>query len=117
MTAIELNAGALKLHRDRYDDTTESTLVNILWACEERDTYLIGEPWALVPYGGIEAYTLHNIRLDVCYTLDTRDIERIARGGVVTLQPHAPEDWEREEIEREEVEGALCCFISCSCRS
>lgn len=106
MTAIELNAGALKLHRDRYDDTTESTLVNILWACEERGTYLIGEPWALVPYGGIEAYTLHNIRLDVCYTLDTRDIERIARGGVVTLQPHAPEDWEREEIEREEVEGA-----------
>ena len=29
-----------------------------------------------------------------------------ARGGVVALQPHAPEDWEREEIEREEVEGA-----------
>lgn len=43
MTAIELNTGAIKLHRDRYDDTTESTLVNILWACEERDTYLIGE--------------------------------------------------------------------------
>ena len=45
MTAIELNTGAIKLHRDRYDDTTESMLVNILWACEERDTYLIGEPW------------------------------------------------------------------------
>lgn len=43
MIATELNTGALKLHRDRYDDTTESTLVNILWACEERDTYLIGE--------------------------------------------------------------------------
>lgn len=84
MIATELNTGALKLHRDRYDDTTESTLVNILWACEERDTYLIGEPW----------------------DLDTRDIERITRGGVVTLQPHAPENWEREEIEREEVEGA-----------
>lgn len=70
MIATELDTGAIKLHRDRYDDTTESTLVNILWACEERD------------------------------------IERITRGGVVTLQPHAPEDWEREEIEREEVEGA-----------
>lgn len=85
MTATELNTGAIKLHRDRYDDTTESTLINILWAREERDTYLIGEPWDLDPYGGIE---------------------RITRGGVVTLQPHAPEDWEREEIEREEVEGA-----------
>lgn len=106
MIATELDTGAIKLHRDRYDDTTESTLINILWACEERDTYLIGEPWDLDPYGGIEAYTLHNCRLDICYTLDTRDIERITRGGVVTLQPHAPEDWEREEIEREEVEGA-----------
>lgn len=72
MTALELNNGALKLHRDRYDDPTESTLVNALWACEERDTYMIGEPWSLDPYG-----------------------------GVVTLQPHAPEEWEREEIARE----------------
>ena len=103
MTALELNNGALKLHRDRYDDPTESTLVNALWACEEHDTYMIGEPWALDPYGVIEAYTLHNCRLDICYTLDTRDIERIARGGVATLQPHAPEDWEREAIEREGV--------------
>lgn len=37
MTATELNTGAIKLHRDRYDDTNESTLVNILWACEERE--------------------------------------------------------------------------------
>lgn len=35
MTATEVNTGAIKLHRDRYDDTTESTLANILWACEE----------------------------------------------------------------------------------
>lgn len=35
MTATELNTGAIKLHRDRYDGTTESTLINILWACEE----------------------------------------------------------------------------------
>ena len=101
MTALELNNGALKLHRDRYDDPTESTLVNALWACEERDTYMIGEPWALDPYGGVEVYTLHNCRLDTCYHLTTRDLDRLQRGGVVTLQPHAPEEWEREEIARE----------------
>lgn len=101
MTALELNTGALKLHRGRYDDLTESTLVNALWACEERDTYIIGEPWALDPYSGVEAYTLHNCRLDTCYHLTTRDLDRLQRGGVVILQPHTPEEWEREEIARE----------------
>ena len=28
MTALELNTGALKLHRDRYDAPTESTFIN-----------------------------------------------------------------------------------------
>ena len=37
----------------------------------------------------------------VCYHLTTRDLDRLQRGGVVTLQPHAPEEWEREEIARE----------------
>ena len=101
MTALELNNRALKLHRDRYDDPTESTLVNALWACEERDTYIIGEPWTLDPFGGVEVYTLHNCRLDACYHLTTCDLDRLQRGGVVTLQPHAPEEWEREEIARE----------------
>lgn len=35
------------------------------------------------------------------YHLTTRDLDRLQRGGVVTLQPHAPEEWEREEITRE----------------
>ena len=101
MTAIELSTGALKLHRDLYDNPTESTLVNALWACEDHDTYVIGEPWALNPYGGVEAYTLHNCRLDTCYHLTTSDLDRLQRGGVVTLQPHTPEEWEREEITKE----------------
>ena len=61
----------------------------------------ISEPWALDPYGGVEVYTLHNCRLDTCYHLTTRDLDRLQRGGVVTLQPHTPEEWEREEIAKE----------------
>lgn len=100
MTAIELASGAIKLHRDRCDDPTESTLVNALRALKERDTYYFSEPWQL---GGLEVYPLHNCRLDTCYSLTSADLERLAAGKVVTIQPHAPEAWEREELEKEEV--------------
>lgn len=98
MTAIELSGGAIKLHRDACDDLAESTLVNALWALEDRDTYFFSEPWQL---GGLEVYPLHNCRLDVCYSLTSADLERLKAGKTVALSPHAPETWEREELEKE----------------
>lgn len=102
MIAIELNNGAIKLHRDTCDDPAESTFVNALWALEDRDTYFFSEPWQ---DGGLEVYPLHNCRIDICYSLTSADLDRLAAGKVVTLQPHAPEMWEREELEREEARG------------
>nr|DAL94545.1 MAG TPA: hypothetical protein [Caudoviricetes sp.] len=99
MTAIELSGGAIKLHRDTCDDLAESTLVNALWALEDRDTCFFSEPWQC---GDLEAYPLHNCRLDACYSLTSADLERLEAGKVVTLNPHAPEVWEREELEKEE---------------
>ena len=100
MNAIELNFGAIILKRDDYDDATENTLVNALWALEERDTYFFSEPWQL---GGLEVYPLYNCPLDVCYSLTSGDLDKLDSGEAVALEPHAPETWEREELAREEV--------------
>ena len=99
MTALELSNGTLKLHRDRYDDPTESTLVNALYALEDIDTTAIGESFCINNF--CEGCTLWNCHDDLCYLLNLSALEALPEGRAMILHPRRPDDTDREIIARE----------------
>lgn len=81
-------------------DLKESTLIQILWALEEVDTYLIGEEYCVSNWDcGITVYSYYS---DMCYDIiEGYSIEQIEEGKTLILEGRIPTDIDREDIEKE----------------
>lgn len=80
-------------------DTRESTLIQVLWALDEVDTYLIGEEWSAGNWDcGITVYSYYE---DKCYDiLEGYDVNKIEEGKTLILKGREATDIDREDIAR-----------------
>lgn len=80
-------------------DTRESTLIQILWALDEVDTYMIGEEGSWGNYD--MSITVYSYYSDLCYDLiEGYSIEQIEEGKTLILKGRTPTDIDREDIAR-----------------
>jgi len=97
ITATRFKNGNIHIKGSPDPDTRESTLVQILWALDEVDTYLIGEEWSAGNWDcGITVYSYYE---DKCYDiLEGYDVNKIEKGKTLILKGREATDIDREAI-------------------
>ena len=95
----DLTTNIITLINDGNNYERESPLVNALYALEDVDTYIIGEGYCICNYA--MGCTVWSCYADMCYYININEIETMAEGDEVILSPHAPDEYEREQIAAE----------------
>lgn len=100
MTATrDFATNTITITNDGNNYERESALINVLYALEDVDTYIIGEGYCISNYA--MGCTVWSCYCDMCYYININVIESMAEGDTVTLYPHAPDEYEREQIASE----------------
>ena len=99
MEATRIANDGLSIRKDGYEDERESTLVNVLWALEDVDTYMYGEEFCIGNCLGM-AISLYDCNRVLTFTLPLSMLDNLSLDDDLCIYGTSPTAEERVEIER-----------------